>query len=143
VAGLGPMYHWTDQKISIHAFHCMLGVTLLRQVRRQAEAAWPGLSTEELLEQLRQIRKYTLLNPPQGAKRPNRVTTVLSKQSLTQQRLAQELGLGQLGSTPRRKYRSGNTSHVKRITYTCPCRLRSKLPLEASLIEALAAREQR
>jgi len=28
------MCHWTDQKISIHAFHCMLGVTLLQQVRR-------------------------------------------------------------------------------------------------------------
>ncbi len=94
--GWGPMYHWTDQKIRVHAFYCMLGISLLQFLRRQAEAAWPGLSTEDLLEQLRQIQKYTLLYPPQGEKGPNRVATVLSKQSLIQQRLAQELGLDQL-----------------------------------------------
>jgi transposase len=97
--GWGPMYHWTDQKIRVHAFYCMLGISLLQCTRRQAEAAWPGLSTEELLDQLRQIQKYTLLYPPQGGKGPNRVATVLSKQSLMQQRLAQELGLDQLGIT--------------------------------------------
>jgi transposase len=99
--GWGPMYHWTDQKIRVHAFYCMLGISLLQYVRRQAMEAWPGLSTEELMEQLRQIQKYTLLYPPQGEKGPNRVATVLSKQSLTQQRLAQVLGLDQLGSTQR------------------------------------------
>jgi len=99
--GWGPMYHWTDQKIRVHAFYCMLGISLLQYVRRQAVEAWPGLSTEELLEQLRQIQKYALLYPPQGEKGPNRVATVLSKQSLTQQRLAQVLGLDQLGSTQR------------------------------------------
>jgi len=99
--GWGPMYHWTDQKIRVHAFYCMLGISLLQYVRRQAVEAWPGLSTEELMEQLRQIQKYTLLYPPQGEKGPNRVATVLSKQSLTQQRLAQVLGLDQLGSTQR------------------------------------------
>ncbi len=99
--GWGPMYHWTDQKIRVHAFYCMLGISLLQFLRRQAEEAWPGLSTEELLDQLRQIQMYTLLYPPQGEKGPNRVATVLSKQSLTQQRLAQVLGLDQLGSTQR------------------------------------------
>jgi hypothetical protein len=49
-----------------------------------------------------QIQKYTLLYPPQGGTGPNRVATVLSKQTLTQQRLAQVLGLDQLSSTPRR-----------------------------------------
>ena len=100
--GWGPMYHWTDQKIRVHAFYCMLGISLLQYVRRQAQAVWPGLSTEQLLDELRQIQKYTLLYPPQGDKGPNRVATVLSKQSLPQQRLAQELGLDQLGSTQRR-----------------------------------------
>jgi transposase len=99
--GWGPMHHWTDQKIRVHAFYCMLGISLLQWVRRQAQEAWPGLSTEELLEQLRQIQKFTLLYPPQGEKGPNRVATVLSKQTLTQQRLAQVLGLEQLGSTQR------------------------------------------
>jgi transposase len=100
--GWGPMYHWTDQKIRVHAFYCMLGISLLQYVRLQAEAAWPGLSTEELLDQLRKIQKYNLLYPPQGEKGPNRVATVLSKQTLIQQSLVKVLGLDQLGSTQRR-----------------------------------------
>lgn len=99
--GWGPMYHWTDQKIRVHAFYCMLGISLLQYVKKQAQAAWPGLSTEQLLDELRQIQKYTLLYPPQGGKGPNRLATVLSKQTLTQLRLAKELGLDQLCSTPR------------------------------------------
>jgi len=99
--GWGPMYHWTDQKIRVHAFYCMLGISLLQYIRKQAESAWPGLTIEQLLEQLQQIEQYTLLYPPQGDKGPNRVATVLSKQTLAQQRLAAELGLDQLCSTPR------------------------------------------
>ena len=95
------MYHWTDQKIRVHAFYCMLGISLLQYTRRQAELAWPGLSTEQLLDQLRQIQKYNLLYPPQGEKGPNRVATVLSKQSLIQQQLTKVLGLDLLGSTQR------------------------------------------
>jgi transposase len=100
--GWGPMYHWTDQKIRVHAFYCMLGISLLQCIRKQADSAWPGLTIEQLLEQLQQIQQYILLYPPQGDKGPNRVATVLSKQTLVQQRLAQELGLDQLCSTPGR-----------------------------------------
>jgi transposase len=100
--GWGPMYHWTDQKIRVHAFYCMLGISLLQYVRRQAQVVWPDLSTEQLLDELRQIQKYTLLFPPQGDKGPNRLASILSKQSLIQQNLVQQLGLDQLGITPRR-----------------------------------------
>jgi transposase len=92
----GPMFHWTDSKIRVHAFYCMLGISLLRFVQKQAEAVWPGLSTEQLIEELQQIQQFLLLYPPQGVKGPNRVATVLSKQSLTQQALAEALGLDQL-----------------------------------------------
>ncbi len=37
--GWGPMHHWTDSKIRVHAFYCMLGVSLLQYVHRQAQAA--------------------------------------------------------------------------------------------------------
>ena len=56
---------------------------------------------DQLLEELRQIQQFTLLYPPQGEKGPNRVATVLSKQTLAQQNLAKELGLEALRSTPR------------------------------------------
>jgi transposase len=99
--GWGPMYHWTDRKIRIHAFYCMLGISLLQHLHKQAQSAWNGISTEQLLEELRQIQQFVLLYPPQGEKGPNRVATVLSKQTLTQQALAKTLGLDQLHITQR------------------------------------------
>jgi transposase len=99
--GWGPMYHWTDRKIRIHAFYCMLGISLLQYIHKQAQAAWNGISVEQLLEELRHIQQFVLLYPPQGEKGPHRVTTVLSKQTLTQQALAQTLGLDQMRITPR------------------------------------------
>jgi transposase len=99
--GWGPMHHWTDRKIRMHAFYCMLGISLLQYIHKQAQAAWNGISMEQLLEELRQIQQFVLLYPPQGEKGPNRVATVLSKQTLPQQALAKTLGLDQLSITPR------------------------------------------
>jgi hypothetical protein len=53
---------------------------------------------------LRQIQQFVLLYPPQGHKGPNRIATVLSKQTLAQQALAKTLGLDQLHITS-----AGNT----------------------------------
>src|ERR1700686_5178261 len=99
--GWGPMYHWTDSKIRVHAFYCMLGISLLQYVHRQSQTAWPDLTMEQLLEQLSPIQQFTLLYPPLGDKGPNRVATVLSKQTLAQQALAHSLGLDELCSTQR------------------------------------------
>jgi transposase len=94
--GWGPMYHWTDRKIRMHAFYCMLGISLLQYIHKQAQTAWAGISVEQLLEELRQIQQFVLLYPPQGIKGPNRVATVLSKQTLPQQALSATLGLDEL-----------------------------------------------
>lgn len=102
--GWGPMYHWTDQKIRVHAFYCMLGISLLQYIYKKAQTAWAGLSMEQLLEELRQIQQFALLYPPQSEKGPNRVALVLSKQTLAQQSLAKELGLDML-----RAAKEGNT----------------------------------
>jgi transposase len=100
--GWGPMYHWTDSKIRVHAFYCMLGISLLQYIHKQADTVWPGLSTEQLLQELGQMQQFILLYPPQGQKGPQRTATVLSKQTLPQQALADALGLDQLCRTPRR-----------------------------------------
>jgi transposase len=99
--GWGPMYHWTDSKIRVHAFYCMLGISLLQYVHRQSQTAWPDLTVEQLLEQLTPMQQFILLYPPLGDKGPNRVATVLSKQTLVQQALAHSLGLDELCSTQR------------------------------------------
>jgi transposase len=92
----GPMFHWTDHNIQVHAFYCMLGISLLRYAHQQAQAAWPGISTEELVDQLDQIKQFVLLYPNQGATGPDRAATVLSKQSLVQEALCTALGIDQI-----------------------------------------------
>lgn len=100
--GWDPMHHWTDRKIRIHAFYCMLGVSLLHHIHRQTIAAWADLSLEQLLEELEQIKQFVLLYPPQGEKGPARTAYVLSQQTLAQQALVNSLGLERLHrSTPR------------------------------------------
>ena len=96
-----PLYHWTDRKIRIHAFYCMLGISLLHLVHRQAKTAWADLSLERLLQELQQIQQFVLLYPRQGEKGPDRAAYVLSKQTLTQQALAKALNLDQLHITQR------------------------------------------
>lgn len=99
--GWGPMYHWTDRKIHIHAFYCMLGISLLQYVHRQARAAWSDLSMEQLIEELRRIQQFILLYPRQGEKGPDRAAYVLSKQTLAQQALIKVLKLDELQTTQR------------------------------------------
>jgi transposase len=99
--GWGPMHHWTDSRIRVHAFYCLLGISLLTSLQRDAQGAWPGLSVEQLLDELRGIQQVVLLYPPQGEKGPCRTATVLTKQSLTQQLLTTTLGLDRLSITPR------------------------------------------
>jgi transposase len=100
--GWDPMYHWTDRKIRIHAFYCMLGISLLHYLHKQAQAGWADLSLEQLLEELAEIKQFVLLYPPQGEKGPARTAYVLSQQTLAQQALVKTLGLERLHrSTPR------------------------------------------
>ena len=99
--GWDPMHHWTDRKIRIHAFYCMLGISLLHYLHKQARVVWADLSLEQLLEELAEIKQFVLLYPPQGEKGPARTAYVLSQQTLAQQALVKTLGLEQLHrSTP-------------------------------------------
>jgi transposase len=99
--GLDPMHHWTDRKIRIHAFYCMLGISLLHYRHQQARAGWADLSLEQLLEELAEIKQFVLLYPPQGEKGPARTAYVLSQQTRAQQALVKTLGLERLHrSTP-------------------------------------------
>jgi len=60
---LRPQYHWTDQKIHVHAFICLLALLLARIVEHQARGLGhrEGLST--LLDRLASIRLALMLHP--------------------------------------------------------------------------------
>jgi transposase len=92
----GPMYHWTDSKIRVHAFYCMLGISLMNYLHTQAEKACPQITVEQLKDELEGITQYVLLYPPQGEKGPYRTATIQNKLTLTQTLLANALGLDAL-----------------------------------------------
>jgi len=105
--GWGPMYHWTDRKIRVHAFYCMLGISLLHYVHSHARRVCQQITVDQLKAELAGIYDFVLLYPPQGQKGPPRTASVQSKQTLTQVLLAQALGFDafaprRVGKTRRR-----------------------------------------
>ena len=45
-----PMHHWTDQKIRVHVFTCVLALAIAHLMRRHADRAGLHLSVRELLD---------------------------------------------------------------------------------------------
>lgn len=89
-----PMYHWTDQKIHVHAFYCVLALTLSSLLHRQVAALGFPLSLERLLEELSAIQEIVHLYPSASAKggRP-RSSTTLTRLTPIQEQLFRALNL--------------------------------------------------
>ncbi len=90
-----PVRHWTDQQIGVHAFVCVLALTLASVLRREMARAGMDMSVDALLEELCGIREVVNLYPAAGggAGRP-RAQRVLTRMSPIQQRLFDRLDLG-------------------------------------------------
>lgn len=101
LVGWSPAYHWTDSKLKVHAFYCMLGVSLLQYLHRRARAAgWAELTLEQLCAELREVQQVDLLYAPADERSAPKVVSVPSSQSLTQQTLVQALGIDKLFPAP-------------------------------------------
>ncbi len=87
VVSFSPMHHWTDQKIRVHVFYCVLALAIAHLLRRQADHAGLHLSVRELLAELAGIQETVLLYHDGGKGRP-RARRMLTQMSPTQQRLA-------------------------------------------------------
>lgn len=82
-----PQYHWTDQKLKVHAFCCVVGYLLLKLLERRArQAGLPFRSPRSLLQALQAIREVTILEP--AAKGRPRVRRQLEELSDGARRLA-------------------------------------------------------
>ncbi len=85
VVSFSPMFHFTDQKIRVHTFYCVLALTVARLMVRHADAAGLHLSVRELLDTLAGIEETVLLyQGERGRPRARRMTTEMNP---TQQRL--------------------------------------------------------
>lgn len=87
VVSFGPMHHFTDQKIRVHVFYCVLALTIAHLMRRQAERAGLHLSVRELLATLAGIEETVLLYHDGGKGRP-RARRMLTDQTDLQAALA-------------------------------------------------------
>jgi transposase len=80
-----PMFHWTEQKIRVHVFYCVLALAIAHLMRRQATTAGLDLSVRELLRTLGGIQETVMIYPSTGG-RP-RARRMLTDRDTAQQRL--------------------------------------------------------
>jgi transposase len=64
-----PIYHWTDQKIRVHLFCCVLALLLAHTIWQQATQAGINASPERLLEALAELDQIELVYAPTGGGR--------------------------------------------------------------------------
>jgi transposase len=88
LVSFGPMHHWTDSKIRVHVFYCVLALTIAHLMRREADNAGLHLSVRELLATLAGIGETVLLYHD-GAKGRPRARRMLTDMSPHQQQLAE------------------------------------------------------
>ena len=86
---LRPQYHWTDQKIAVHVFCCVLALLLCSLLEREMHRRGLTMSAFELLDQLGRIQEVGVVYP---GKKPF-VRTTLSQMTDDQRTLYETLDL--------------------------------------------------
>jgi transposase len=90
---LRPQYHWTDQKIEVHVFCCVLALMLCSLLRRDLHQKGIDRSIPDLLDELGKIREVGVVYPPLGKKKTPTIQMTLSQMSDDQRALYGALGL--------------------------------------------------
>jgi transposase len=91
VVSFSPMFHWTDQKIRVHVFYCVLALMAARLMCRETERAGIPMSVRALLSALGEIEETVLLY--QGERGRPRARRMLTEMDPTQERLYDLFGL--------------------------------------------------
>jgi transposase len=92
-----PIFHWTDQKIRVHLFCCVLALMLQNLLWREAEQAGIETSPKRLLRELRELCEVELIYAPAGggAGRPRVVRKLATPASALAQQIAETLDFGE------------------------------------------------
>jgi transposase len=91
--GWQPMYHWTDSKIRVHAFICVLSLTLGSLLQRTLHQKGLDLSLPRMLELLGGIRETLVIYPKKPGQRHPRTARALSTLSPEQEQILAHLEL--------------------------------------------------
>jgi transposase len=90
-----PAYHWTEQKLKVHGFYCVLALLLATLARKVAYQASIDLTLPALLEELTAIREVAVIYP-QGTLTHPKDHITLSRMSPRQRKLADALNVAQV-----------------------------------------------
>ena len=90
-----PAWHWTDQKLQVHAFYCVLALLLATLARQQVVQAGLELSLPALLSELNAIREVAVLYPS-GTLAHRKDHLTLSRMTPRGRKLAEILQLGEI-----------------------------------------------
>jgi transposase len=97
VVSFSPMFHWTDHKIRVHVFYCVLALTVARLMVREADRHGLHMSVRELLGTLAEIQETVLLY--QGERGRPRARRMLTEIDPTARRLYDIFGLASYAPT--------------------------------------------
>lgn len=92
VVSFSPMFHWTDQKIRVHVFYCVLALAVAKLMVRQVNQSGSEMSVRETLSNLAGIQETVLFY--KGERGRPRARRMITEMDPTQQRLYDLFGLG-------------------------------------------------
>jgi transposase len=90
-----PQFHWTDQKVRVHAFYCVLALMLITLLRRELFRGGLEMSTHEMLDDLTKIKEVAVIYP-QGTMAHRKDHVTLSRTSKRQKQMIELLDLSSL-----------------------------------------------
>lgn len=90
---LRPQHHWTDQKIEIHIFCCVLALMLCSLLRRELQQLGIDLSIPAMLDRLGAIREVAVVYAAEDKRHQPAIQMTLSRLSEEQQALYKALNL--------------------------------------------------
>lgn len=100
-----PMFHWTDDKIRVHVFYCVVALMIANLMWQRVRAAGIDISPKAMLAELSQIKLVDLIYAPAGGIGRPKVRSEISELSDVQRRLVDALGLAEYtpggGNTPK------------------------------------------
>jgi transposase len=91
--GWWPMFHWTDGKIRVHAFYCVLALTLSSLLQRTLHQQGLDLSMERMYELLGAIKEVLVLYPRRPGEHKPRTAACLSVLDPEKEQLFAKLNL--------------------------------------------------
>ncbi|MDO8659615.1 MAG: IS1634 family transposase [Candidatus Parcubacteria bacterium] len=79
-----PQFHWTDSKVRVHTFCCLIGLLLTSLLKKELADAGIKMENKKIIDELSGIREVYLLAPDKKAKNGFTVDKKLEQMSKTQ-----------------------------------------------------------